>query len=203
MYSTDICNIALSSIGQGRIDSIDEDSEAARQCKLYYELTRKNLLSSFRWGFAERSEKLALVDTSVPKWEFAYAVPKKCLVVRQLYNKNGSMIEMDESTKDDNYHEYQISLMNESQRIIMADIENAWMDYTADITNAELFDASFAEALAHKLASHIAMPLSGSQNMAQSQYQLYQIAIQQAMYTSAIQNHHKPAYPTKYFDARR
>lgn len=41
MYSTDICNIALSSIGQGQITSIDEDSEAARQCKLYYELTRK------------------------------------------------------------------------------------------------------------------------------------------------------------------
>ena len=71
MYSTDICNIALSSIGQGRIDSIDEDSEAARQCKLHYELTRKNLLSSYRWGFAERSEKLARVDTTVPKWEFA------------------------------------------------------------------------------------------------------------------------------------
>ena len=148
MYSTDICNIALSSIGQGQIASIDEDSEAARQCKLYYELTRKNLLSSFRWGFAERSEKLALVDTTVPKWEFAYALPKKCLVVRQLYNKNGDIIETDESAKDDTYHEFQIALMNESQRIIMADIEDAWMDYTADIENAELFDSSFAEALA-------------------------------------------------------
>ncbi len=203
MYSTDICNIALSSIGQGRIDSIDEDSEAARQCKIYYELTRKNLLSSFRWGFAERFEKLALVNATIPKWAYAYAIPKKCLIIRQLYNKDGDDIRMDESTKDLEYHEFQIALVDESTRVVMTDIPNAYMDYTADVVNAEVFNPSFAEALAHKLASLIAMPLSGSTSMAQTQYQLYQMAIQQAMYTSAIQNHHEPQYPTRYFDARR
>ncbi len=203
MYSTDICNMALSSIGQGRIDSIEEDSEAARQCKIYYELDRKNLLSAFRWGFAERFEKLALVNAVIPKWEYAYAKPKKCLVVRQLYNKDGDIIEVDESTKDTEYHEFQTALINESTEIIMADIPNAYIDYTADVVNAEVFAPTFCEALAHKLASHLAIPLCGSQSMAQSHLQLYQMAIQQAMYTSAIQNHHKPQYPTAYFDARR
>lgn len=203
MYSTDICNMALSSIGQGRIDSIDEDSEAARQCKIYYELMRKSLLSTFRWGFAERFEKLALVNTTIPKWAYAYAIPKKCLIIRQLYNKDGDDLSIDESTKDLEYHEFQIALVDESTRVIMTDIPDAYMDYTADITNAELFNPSFAEALAHKLASQLAVPLSGSQSMAQSQYQLYQVAIQQAMYNSAIQNHHQPKYPTAYFDARR
>lgn len=202
MNSTEICNMALSAIAKGRIASISEDSEEARQCKIYYELLRKNLLSSFRWGFADKSAKLALVNTDIPKWTYAYAYPNDCLVVRQLYNRENGII-YDASRKDTDYHEYDVSAISDSAKVIMCDIENAYLDYTADIKNAEQFAPLFCEALAHNLAAHLAMPLTASQSTAQAEMQLYQIAIHQAMAASAIEVHHKPEYPTAYADARR
>lgn len=46
---TDVCNMALAHIAKGRISNIDEQSELARQCKLFYEPTRKELLRSYTW----------------------------------------------------------------------------------------------------------------------------------------------------------
>ena len=54
---TDVCNMALAHIAKGRISNIDEQSELARQCKLFYEPTRKELLRSYTWGFAKRVSK--------------------------------------------------------------------------------------------------------------------------------------------------
>ena len=62
MNSTDICNMALAYIGQGRIASLEEKGEEAVQCKLFYNHLRRKLLSEYRWNFAERYVKLALLD---------------------------------------------------------------------------------------------------------------------------------------------
>ena len=99
MNTTDICNMALSSIGQGRIVSLTEDSETARQCAIYYDLLRKSLLDTFRWGFAERSKKLAEVNAEMPGWDHVYAVPNDCRIVRQIYNRN-ERLETSEFTKE-------------------------------------------------------------------------------------------------------
>lgn len=202
MNTTDICNMALSSIGQGRIASLTEDSELARQCAIYYDLLRKSLLDTFRWGFAERSKKLAEVNAEMPGWDHVYAVPNDCRIVRQIYNRN-ERLETSEFTKEHTYHQFKISLVDESTKVVMVNMEDAWMDYTADIRNAEMFNPHFCEALAHKLAYYLAMPLSGSQSIKQTEYQLYQTTIQQAMLASAIENHHKIQWSQKYFDARR
>ena len=55
MNSTDICNMALAYIGQGRIASIEEESEEAIQCSMFYDHLRRKLLSEHRWGFAENA----------------------------------------------------------------------------------------------------------------------------------------------------
>lgn len=203
MNTTDICNMALSSIAQGRIASIHEDSEAARQCLIYYDHIRKMLLSSFRWGFAERSAKLAEVDTDLPGWDYAYAVPNDCLIVRQIYNRAGDKIDADEKSKDHTFRPFKISMVNEYTKVIGVDIDKAWLDYTADITNSETFNSYFVEALAHKLACSISMPLSGSMTIMQTEYQQYQAAIQAAMLDSAIQSRHEIQWSSSFFDARR
>lgn len=202
MNTTDICNMALSSIGQGRIVTLTEDSEPARQCAIYYDLLRKSLLDTFRWGFAERSKKLAEVNAEMPGWDHVYAVPNDCRIVRQIYNRN-KRLGTSELTKEHAYHQFKISLVDESTKVVMVNMEDAWMDYTADVKNAEMFNSFFCEALAHKLAYYLAMPLSGSQSIKQTEYQLYQTTIQQAMLASAIENHHKIQWSQKYFDARR
>ena len=183
MNSTDICNMALSAIGQGQIASMEEQSEPARQCRIYYDHLRQELLSAYRWGFAERSVKLA-------------AYPAACLIIHSVYPKDR------ERRKDDRYREYTVTAVSDSTRAIATDMDDAWADYTADIETAETFSPDFSEALVRLLASALSIPLSGSQSMQQQQYQLMQVALQKAMLTSARQDHHKPEYPERYFNAR-
>ena len=90
MNSTDICNMALAYIGQGRIASIEEESEEAIQCGIFYDHLRRKLLSEHRWGFAERYVKLALLNEKIPGWKYIYAYPAKCLVIRKIYEKESA-----------------------------------------------------------------------------------------------------------------
>ena len=47
MNITDICNLALNHIGRETIASLDEDTEAARTCKMHYDLQRQTLLRAW------------------------------------------------------------------------------------------------------------------------------------------------------------
>ena len=58
MTPTDICNMALAFIAKGRISSMDEQTEQARQCKLFYDIVKKDLLRNYTWGFAKKIDKI-------------------------------------------------------------------------------------------------------------------------------------------------
>ena len=73
LNNTDVCNMALAHLGKGRIANIDEQTEQARQCKLFYETTKKQLLREYTWGFAKRIMKLAELTDESPYWEYLYA----------------------------------------------------------------------------------------------------------------------------------
>ena len=173
MNSTDICNMALAYIGQGRIASIEEESEEAIQCGIFYDHLRRKLL---------------------PGWKYIYAYPAKCLVIRKIYEK--------ESAREIGKEDYFISTVNDSTKVICTDIQNAYASYTADVENGELFTDYFIEALSHSLAANIAVPLSGSPSAANLQYQLMHQALINAKQESAVQNHHETTYPRKYFNMR-
>ena len=64
MTPTDICNMALAFIAKGRISSMDEQTEQGRQCKLFYEITKRDLLRNYTWGFAKKIDKLAELTQS-------------------------------------------------------------------------------------------------------------------------------------------
>lgn len=88
MSPTDICNMALAYIAKSRIASMDEQTEAARQCKLFYDTTRKQLLREYSWGFAKRVDKLAELTQAdkSPYWKYIYAYPERCVCVRKIFD---------------------------------------------------------------------------------------------------------------------
>lgn len=196
MTNTDICNLALAFIGQGRIDSIDEKIESARQCKLHYDHVRQYMLQMHRWGFADKYMKLASLDTTTPGWKYTYIYPKDCLAIKQIYNSEGAAV------KDGEYNEYAMGTMDTSTRVIVSNIENAYADYTMDIENADMFSPDFTEALSRGLAAVLAFPLTGSISIQNAQLQLREVAINRAKLTSASESHHEPDYPDKYFKSR-
>lgn len=176
MTSTDICNMALSMIGQGRIHDLEEESEQARQCKVYYDHIRKTLLSNFTWGFAHRFKRLVKVEGTFPKWEYAYAYPENCLAVHMVYDQSEDQI------KDDVYTEYDTASIDDGRKIILCDFPHAVCDYTANVTNADMFPTVFVTALAQFIAASLAIPLSGSATLANYYQQSGNLTLEEERY---------------------
>ena len=196
MNNTDICNMALSYIGSGKIASLDDDNENARTCKIHYDHQRELTLRNYTWGFANKKVKLAQVDDEVLGWEYIYAYPAQCLALRAIYNKEGADV------KDWEKDSYEIVLGNNNVRYICCDVPEAWAECTYDINDAEKFSVDFCEALARGLASAIALPLTGNMSLQSANYQLWQIAVANAKVSNAKEQHKDTHYPSKYFDAR-
>ena len=75
MSPTDVCNEALSLLGQAEIGNIDDGSVNANRCKAFYSNTVDAVLRSHRWGCARFFAELA--ETAVPalKWSHAFELP--------------------------------------------------------------------------------------------------------------------------------
>ena len=196
---TDVCNMALAHIAKGRISNIDEQSELARQCKLFYEHTRKELLRSYTWGFAKRVSKLAELSIESPYWSHVYAYPEKCLAVRKIFDADtGAMIRAGEQQQE----EWDLYMASDNVLGIGCNIPAAWLEYTYDVDDVEMFSSDFLSAFTHMLAFNICVQLTGNSGLQQTQYQLAMAALQKAKYTTASEKKELPDYPSKYFDGR-
>ena len=198
MNITDICNIALNLIGRGSIASLDEDSEAARTCRLHYDMQRRILLRTYTWSFALRTDKLALLDVEVPGWEYAYAYPNDCVMARKIFNDENSWFTLGKNQKLTT----DIVNINDNSRALVCHQELAYLQYTVDVKDANLFSDDFAQALAYYLAAAIALPLTGSATIAQQMQQQGAGMLAEAKFTMADERNRVPEYPSKYAKAR-
>ena len=196
MNNTDICNLALSYLVNRNILSVDDDTAEAKACKINYEHCRRMVLRSYPWGFAKKSEQLALLDTKIAGWGYVYAYPQKCLAVRFIYPE--------ELAKQKRRYKSEFELQNITSNTvgIATDVRNAWCEFTYDVTDAEIFSEEFIEALARLLASHMAMMLTGNANIQANQYQLYQAALNAGKLATQYEIEQKPTWPKKYASAR-
>ena len=196
MNSTNICNLALSALGKGQIQSINEQSEMARQCNMRYDHVRGLLLREFDWGFAKRLLRGAPLAAVYPGWRYVYAYPELCLSLRCIFNDRGVR------RKTFGRKEYDTFLVTGSAQAIGCNVDKAWFEYTYDVRDAELFPADFTDALIHRLAADMAVLLTGSERLRQQEYQLYQMAIYKAMVTTSNERHERTKFPAKYLKAR-
>ena len=78
-----IANIALVSyLGMTRINSLDEPNSSAIQINTIYDVARQEILSEWKWGFATRRQRLAILSNNDrPEWAFKYALPGNMIVL--------------------------------------------------------------------------------------------------------------------------
>ncbi len=195
MTSTDICNLALAYIAKGRITALTQETEEARQCAMHYDHCRRMLLRSYRWGFARRMEKLAVVSAKVPGWDYVYGYPSNCLSVRFVFAEDEA------ERKEVNKDEYEVAVVD-GVKVLCSNVEEAWCEYTEDVTEAAKMTEEFIEALARYLAASMAMVVTGSDGLMNMNHQLMQTALQQAQVEAAREREQTPKFPTKYAEAR-
>lgn len=146
----DICNLALSRIGEdGSITSLDppEGSEQVAACKAFYQRALLSLLEEHDWGFATlRNAPGKLADVPTYGWRDAYALPRDCARVISV------------NAEADLRHRFRVpsaSFEIESignQRVLLTDVEFPIVRYVTNNPNPGSFTSLFADALAWRLA---------------------------------------------------
>ncbi|MBQ6713162.1 MAG: hypothetical protein IJN28_05190 [Selenomonadales bacterium] len=192
----EICNMALGYIAKTRIFSLEDKSEEARMCKLYYDHLRQLLLRNYVWGFAKRIVRLAKVDKKIPGYEHAYAYPSECLAVRRIYNEEGASVKEYEKEK------YEVFVLDNGVVAVACNVEDAYLEYTHDVVDVDTFSVDFVEALSRIIAYNIAQSLTGSESIANTQYQLFREMIANAKLASANEKETMPHFPDDYLTVR-
>lgn len=149
MTATTIANLALARLGNTTISDITEDSETARACQVLYNQTRRELLRSHRWNFAQKRAALSeLADEPAFGWEHQFGIPSDCLRI----------LEVGESEHGDNLSERFVVEGN----AILTDQDSVNLVYVYDCENPELFDPLFVEALSLRMAVKLCNSLQGT-----------------------------------------
>ena len=150
-----IAKLALQHIGDRfDISDLSDGSPEADQVSLVYDDARRELLRRFPWRFANKySSPAQLVLASIPSyWDYAYQYPSDAVRIIELVNPLG---------RDLPPLDFEVSLLSDDTKVILTDQSEPQFRYTADISDPTRFDSLFIKALSYKLASEIAMPLTG------------------------------------------
>lgn len=197
----EICNIALSNIRAGSINSLNESSIQAEICKLKYPIMRDRCLRDGPWMFNRKVDALASATVDVFNWAYTYSYPFDCLKIRRLVGSyeelpagsaNVASRLLDSRVLPNKGYRRQIpyEVFNyDNERVLGSDQPDLRIDYAAKITDPNLFSDDFVLALAYLLSSELAVPIAGAEMgraLRNESFQIYARYMASAM--SADQN---------------
>ena len=192
----EIVNIALSRLGADSINALTEATEGARQASLLWNSVRDIVLRDFPWNCAAKTAPLAQVaDYTHPEWEYAYQHPADCVYARRVFN-GGS-----KSKKDPEEFRVVIAPSGVS-KIILARISEAYLEYTARITDPSLYDGLLVDALAWRLGAEMAMPVTGNAAYMEKFLEAYRQSLMIAYGIEANEGREPLVHSTTYVSSR-
>lgn len=158
---TEICNIALSLIGNRRIEQMADSNVRARECTTHYEQARREVLEAHPWKRANARIQQA-ADATAPAFGYSsrYALPPDALAIISIEKDLPWEIEGD---------------------FIETDADGPLnIKYTKDLTDTSKFSALMVEAFSHKLAARIAKKLIEQPSVVTEQLALFDHVIAKA-----------------------
>jgi len=172
----DIINLTLSRIGyKGRIGSIWDGLFASKKFLDIYSQTRDELLRLGDWGFAERNVNMNLLKSAPaygyippvtwnntyppPPWFFEYEYPSDCLKVRSI--KFSPIFIINYDPQYNNFAIENDQAYSPPKKVILSNVPNAILVYTAQVTDPTSWEADFIEAFSSALGRRIAPVLMG------------------------------------------
>lgn len=172
--TADIVNLALSRIGyKQRIGSLYDGSDAAKRALDVYAQTRDDLLRARDWPFSQRTAMLTLLKEAPPTgyvppivwstaypplpWKYEYAYPTDCLKVRSV-----KFTQFGETNYDPQPNLF--TIVNDPSlavpaKVIVSNVPGAVCTYSAKVTDPDLWDATFIEAMVAALGRRLATML--------------------------------------------
>jgi hypothetical protein len=175
--SVDICNQALLMLGSLPIISFDDESVEASTCKTLYPTAKKQVLRSFPWRCATKTERLARLSKTPenPDWQYMFAQPDdalRILRVVQVGDLGG-----------------EIAWVVEGQNVL-TNHANIVAEVIWNLSEPQL-DVHVEMALVARLAMDLSYTLTASQNREASLYQLYNEKLNEARITDRQEASHR------------
>lgn len=197
----EIANLALFSVGsRSSIAALNENSSEARAVNRQWPTAVDEVLNAAHWNFARKQFPLTLLKaalgtpenpsdaTQVPlqPWLYEYAYPSDCVQARYVlplftstgvstsifgpdfqqvasYPEAGTIRFLVATDTDENGNDIKVILTNQPQAVLV---------YTKRVTDALLFDAPFARALANYLGACICLGINGDKQMASNAFRV-------------------------------
>lgn len=219
----DAYNLALSNLDLSQtVSSINDSSAAAGACNRWYDYARKKTLEAAHWDFATKAPALSLVldqntlptnQIVYPGWRFVYARPNDCFRFLSVTTQYGLRVNpflafwwragaMDCSAGSwgpfrPPFREVidQVNTANPGQSInILTDQDSAYGVYVTDVQNVALWTSAFLEAVAWRLSTKIAGPLSANQKAKEMALKMAELSVTSALAVNLNERQEDP-YP--------
>ena len=201
--AVDICNLALSRLGDdATVSSIDppEGSAQAEHCKRFYPIARDVALSKHTWNFATKRAALALLsNVSTAEWQYAYSAPSDILSTSAGINiyPNGAFTEGGVA--------FAVETTTANGIVIYTNVEDAYIRYTSKVTDTTRFTPEFVDALSYLLASYMPGPvLKGYRDIKMNveMMKLFKVTLAEAASSDSMSNKPKIDHVPDFVQAR-
>lgn len=167
---TDICNGALSVIGEPSITDFDTDtSEEGDQCRINYEVQKQALLTRLPWRFAQKTVALVADATAAnPLFSASFALPADFLQMGNTDLDNSGIPYFIEGVK------------------LITSASSVTMNYTVNIQNEDLFTSGFRRSFEYLLASRMAYALTKDKVLSRDTLRAYELIFEEEANRDAI-----------------
>lgn len=193
---TDICNLALYHIGENQIGDISDATPEALACQKYWIPCRDDLFNEHEWGFAQSQIPLViLANTTLAGWAYVYAYPVQIGGVWSVYNPCN--YKKKEEIEFDKYY-----IPGTSMLALGSNEPGAICDATSIVVDPTIWDSKFALAFSRRLASELAIALTGDAAVGQAQMALYLGMINESKRIGYNEKRKKPHQVHGYRDSR-
>jgi hypothetical protein len=174
-----ICKRALNlAEHRNTFDSLEENSQLAREARLRYDMRRRQVLEALDWNFARRRVlgTKVNVDVAPDLYPTAWARPPECLRIRGIW-AGGYLLT----------HVVEELIFTESYDAVQ-------IVFTAEKNDPVLFPPIFTSALEYLLASDFSMIYARSVNRQEIMLQRFREAMAEADATEAAERSETDAY---------
>jgi len=182
MDKTGIANLALSNLGEARIQSLTENSGRARACSARIESCIETVLRMNVWNSALERVLLTQIESPVFGWNYTYQLPSDCIKVVEVEPISKYMVE---------------------KKNILSNETSLYLLYVAAPTDTNNLDILLAEAIAMKLAVETAETLTSKKELKQEMSQKYFQSIQEARSANSRDKTPERRERSSYLDAKK
>jgi hypothetical protein len=176
LTETDVANMALGLLVEAPIESLEENTKAARLLSLHFETTRMAELTKHAWAFSIFREEIDEDDDAPTSnsYDYGYTAPTDALRILPL-------------TDSGEAHGASIPWKMEGSLILTSWSGPRLVRYIANLTDPNDWSPLFIEAFTARLAMKTAMPLTGKAELLRGAQQAYLEAITEARRVNAIE----------------